>query len=131
MIRGYPHLSLGKVFLWDKLAFFSKSRSNMGLFQLGNFAFGSKTVTLIKHLHSKISLQVLFSSFFCFVVHLFRFCVSVLMTYNLRHHTESTSLVFPPIGLSSSWNPVFICHNGCIRYFHAGHYVYRNNKKPR
>ena len=32
------------------------------------------------------------------MVHLFRFCVSVLMTYNLRHHTESTSLVFPPIG---------------------------------
>ena len=22
MIRGYPHLSLGKAFLWDKLAFF-------------------------------------------------------------------------------------------------------------
>ena len=43
--------------------------------------------------------------FFCFVVHLFRVCVSVLMTYNLRHHTESTSLAFSS---SSSGNPVFI-----------------------
>ena len=99
----------------------------MWLFQLWNFAFGSETVTLL-HLPSKISLQVLFSSFFCFVVHLFPFYVSVLMTYNLRHHTESTSLVFPPIGLSSSGNPVFIWHNGCIRYFLAGQYVYRNKK---
>ena len=75
--------------------------------------------------HQRFLFKSCFPHFFCFVVHLFVSEFFVLMTYNLRHHTESTSLVFQPIGLSSSGNPVFIWHNGCIRYFLAGHYVSR------